>query len=287
MPASGGTLYLVATPIGNLGDLSPRAAEVLGRVALVAAEDTRRTGRLLQHIGLRKPLISCFEHNERDRVAPLLAELLAGRDVALVSDAGTPLVSDPGYPIVRAVVEAGLRVEALPGPCAALLALQLSGLPTDTFTFVGFPPKKGGKRTSFLRRALLAPGTVVAYVAARDVEGLLDELAGLSPQPVDVAVARELTKVHEEVLRGTAEALADKLRERAREGGVWKGETTLVWARRPGPAPAPDDESLGRLIDEALAGGETRREVLARLRSETGLPRARLYDLMERRKAGK
>lgn len=280
-----GTLFLVATPIGNLGDLSPRALETLRSVDLVAAEDTRTSGRLLAHFGVKKPLLSCHEHNEVARAAEIVARLLAGESVALVTDAGSPGISDPGYPVVRSAAAAGVQVVAVPGPSAALLALQVSGLPTDTFTFVGFYPKKAAALRRFLSRALLAPGTVVGYVPARDTAAALDALCALTPAPPPVAACRELTKLHEEVLRGPADQVAAAIR--ARESGaderVWKGEVTLVFAAAATPDGAPDwtDEALTALLADALAEHGDRKQALRAIREETGQPRARLYALLE------
>ena len=276
-----GTLYLVATPIGHRQDLSPRALEVLQSVALVAAEDTRLSGQLLAHFGVKKPMLSCYEHNERHRAARIVAALQAGDDVALVSSAGSPAISDPGYVLVGAAIAAGAEVVAVPGACAAVLALQISGLPTDTFTFVGFPPKRGGKRRAFLTRALAALGTVVAYVPARDTAAVLDELCELAPAPPLVAVARELTKRHEEVLRGAADAVAEQIRTRVAEGGVWRGEVTLVFAAPEAPEAPLDDAALQAELEDALAEGLDRKAALHQVRSATGVPRARLYGILE------
>lgn len=291
-----GTLFLVGTPLGNLADLSPRALETLRAADLVAAEDTRVTGALLARHAIRKPLLSCHEHNERERAEELAAALREGRTVALVTDAGSPGISDPGYPVVRAALAAGAEVVAIPGPCAALLALQVSGLPTDTFTFIGFLPKKPTARRRALEAALRAPGTVVAYVPARDTAAALEDLAALAPPGAaapEVAAARELTKLHEEVLRGPADAVARTIREReAGTGaapGVWKGEVTLVFAAPRGPGGPVEwtDDALRALLADALAehGGD-KKATLRAVREETGLPRARLYALLEQITAG-
>ena len=285
--ATAGTLILVATPVGHRGDLSPRALDVLGAVALVAAEDTRLTGSLLAHFGLKKKkaMVSCFEHNERQRTEQIVSVLARGEDVALVSSAGSPAISDPGFHVVRAALDIGADVVAVPGACAAILALQVSGLPTDTFTFVGFFPKRAGKRRAFLERALDAPGTTIAYVPARDTAKVLDELAALaaarSLAPPRVAVARELTKVHEEVLRGAADEVARRITRRVAEGGVWRGEVTLVVAAGEQSAASPDDDALARLLDEALAAGLDGKAALREVRERTGVPRKRLYGILE------
>ncbi len=218
-----GRLLLVATPIGNLGDLSPRAREAFAAAALVACEDTRVTGRLLHHLGLRKPLVSLHEHNERQRLPRLLSALEAGQTVALASDAGTPLLSDPGFLLVREAAARGIAIESIPGPSAILAALAVSGLPPYPFTFAGFPPPKSGKRRSFYRSLAALPHTIVVFESPHRLLASLDDaLAELGERPA--AIARELTKLHEEVLRGPLSQLLAELRERP----SLKGEFVLV-----------------------------------------------------------
>ena len=218
-----GRLLVVATPIGNLDDLSPRAVEALRGADLVACEDTRHTGRLLAGLGLDRPLVSLHEHNERRRVPRLLAELESGKTVAVVSDAGTPLLSDPGYVLVREAAARGLRVEPVPGPSAVLAALVASALPPHPFTFAGFPPPKSGKRRTFYRRWADLGHTLVLFESPhRLLPSLEDALAELGDRPA--ALCRELTKLHEEVLRGT---LSEIHREMAARDSV-KGEIVLV-----------------------------------------------------------
>lgn len=222
-PARPGRLLVVATPIGNLDDLSPRAVEALRGADLVACEDTRHTGRLLAGLGLDRPLVSLHEHNERRRVPRLLAELESGKTVAVVSDAGTPLLSDPGYVLVREAAARGLRVEPVPGPSAVLAALVASALPPLPFTFAGFPPPKSGKRRTFYRRWADLGHTLVLFESPhRLLPSLEDALAELGDRPA--ALCRELTKLHEEVLRGT---LSEIHREMAARDSV-KGEIVLV-----------------------------------------------------------
>ena len=218
-----GTLLVVATPIGNLGDLSPRAREAFERADLVACEDTRHTGRLLAHLGIKKPLLSLHEHNERQRLPRLLAELEAGRVIALASDAGTPLLSDPGYVLVREAAARGIAIEPIPGPSALLAALVASALPPYPFTFAGFPPFRSGKRRSFFRSLAGLDQTLVFFESPhRLVASLGDALAELGDRPA--AVARELTKVHEEVLRGPLSRLVAELAARP----ALKGEFVVV-----------------------------------------------------------
>jgi 16S rRNA (cytidine1402-2'-O)-methyltransferase len=220
-----GTLWIVATPIGNLGDLAPRAAEVLGAVDVIACEDTRRTGLLLQRLGLRKTMRSLHEHNERARVAEILGLLASGRSVAVVSDAGTPLLSDPGFVVAREAAVSGFAVKAVPGPSAALAALVVSGLPPYPFTVLGFPPPRSGKRQTFLRRYAELEHTLVLFESPHRLLRCLDdaiEVWGDRP----AAIARELTKLHEEVLRGTLSELRDRMASRP----AIQGEIVLVVA---------------------------------------------------------
>ena len=208
-----GTLYLVSTPIGNLEDLSDRARRVLSNVDLVACEDTRRTGRLLSNLGISQRLISLHEHNESRRLPGLLADLEAGRDVALVSDAGTPLLSDPGYPLVRAAARSEFRIIPVPGASAVLAALVVSGLPPYPFTFAGFPPAKRSRRLRFLARFATLDHTLLLFEAPHRLVGCLaDVRETLGDRPA--AVTRELTKLHEEVLRGALSELEEELASR-------------------------------------------------------------------------
>ena len=212
-----GTLYLVATPIGNLEDITVRALRVLRDCDVVAAEDTRRTGQLLTHFNLRKPLLSYFRFNEARRSEDLIARLQRGETVALVTDAGSPGISDPGERIVRAALAAGCRVEPVPGPCALVAALTASGLPTDEFHFVGFLPHKSGQRRTELERLRGLPGTLVLYESPHRIPRLLGELAELLPDR-EVVLARELTKKFEEFLRGRPAELVAATQNRALKG---------------------------------------------------------------------
>ena len=221
-----GRLLIVSTPIGNLGDLSPRARAAFAEADLVACEDTRYTGRLLHDLEVRKPLVSLHEHNERQRVPRLLAALEAGETIAIASDAGTPLLSDPGFVLVREALAAGARVEAVPGPSALLAALVVSGLPPHPFTFAGFPPPKTGKRRAFYRALSTLGHTVIVFESPhRLLASLEDALAELGERPA--AIARELTKLHEETLRGPLSELLAALRLRP----TLKGEYVLVFGR--------------------------------------------------------
>jgi len=219
-------LFLVATPIGNLEDITQRALRVLREVQVVAAEDTRRTRRLLEHFGLTTAVVSLFEHNERARIPGLLKRLSGGESVAVVTDAGSPGISDPGYPLVRAAVEAGLRVESVPGPSAVIAALQVSGLPTDAFVFVGFLPPKGAARRRRLEDLAQRRETIVAFESPHRIESCLADLEVVWGDRVMV-LARELTKLHEHVLRGTPREVRAALTT-----GERRGEIVLVLAGR-------------------------------------------------------
>ena len=215
----GGVLFLVGTPIGNLGDLSDRARETLASVGLVAAEDTRRTGRLLRSLDIRKPLVSMFEGNEDDRAVELIERLDTGDDVAVVTDGGMPSISDPGYRVVQLAVERGIDVRVIPGPSAAIAALVLSGLPTDRFVFEGFLPRRPGDRGRRLQALRHDPRTIVFFESPRRVHTLLREIITTLGNR-RVAVCRELTKLHEEVVRGAAEQVLAELGERQLKGEV-------------------------------------------------------------------
>jgi 16S rRNA (cytidine1402-2'-O)-methyltransferase len=216
-PLTPGTLYLVATPIGNLEDITLRALRTLKECDVVAAEDTRRTGQLLKHFGISKPLLSYFQFNEARRSEEIIERLRRGEKVALVTDAGSPGISDPGERVVNAAITAGLRVEPVPGPCALVAALTSSGLPTEEFHFFGFLPHKQGQRRRELERLKTIGGTLVLYESPYRVEKLLHELhehfAGRR-----VVLARELTKKFEEHLRGTAAELTEVLKQRSLKG---------------------------------------------------------------------
>lgn len=207
LPTLSGTLYCVAMPIGNPRDITLRALDVLGQVALVACEDTRTAKDALSQLGIQSPrLLSYFEHNEVFRTHQILEVLQSGKDVALISEAGTPTISDPGYRLVKACVDAGVRVAPVPGACAAISALSVSGLPTDRFLFVGFPPKRGAKLQRFVQKWLLAGVTTVFYVPARNLLDLLSTISPLHPD-AELVVGREITKGYEEFRRGTPQEL--------------------------------------------------------------------------------
>jgi len=229
-----GILFLVATPIGNLEDISLRAVRVLREADLVAAEDTRHTGKLLHHFDIRRPTTSLHEHNEQEKVPALVGQLRAGSRIALVTDAGTPAVSDPGFRLVRAAIDAGIRVEAIPGPSAVLAALVSSGLPTDGFLFAGFPPPKSAARRAWFAALAGERRTLVFFEAPHRVrETLADALAALGDR--QASVGRELTKLHEEIIRGPLSSLPQRV-------GKPRGEFTVVVAGR--------DDSEGASLEE-------------------------------------
>ncbi|MBZ2189652.1 16S rRNA (cytidine(1402)-2'-O)-methyltransferase [Alcanivorax sp. JB21] len=222
-----GTLYIVSTPIGHLGDITRRALQVLGEVDVVAAEDTRRSGQLLDALDIRARLVSCHDHNETERSPKLVAQLLAGQSVALISDAGTPLVSDPGYRLVRACQEAGITVVPIPGASAVLAALAVAGLPTDRFVFEGFLPSKGGPRAQALQRILANSATSVLFEAPHRVLALLESLVAAGAAEREIALCRELTKKFETVRRAT---VAELLAWVAADSDQQRGEIVLVLA---------------------------------------------------------
>ena len=216
-PLTPGTLYLVATPIGNLEDITLRALRTLKECDVVAAEDTRRTGQLLKHFGIVKPLLSYFEFNEAKRSGEIIERLQRGEKVALVTDAGSPGISDPGERVVKAAIAASLRVEPVPGPCALVAAITASGLSTEEFHFIGFLPHKSGQRRRALERLKSFAGTLVLYESPYRVEKLLGELSEVFPAS-QVVLARELTKKFEEYLRGTPADLREALKKRSLKG---------------------------------------------------------------------
>jgi 16S rRNA (cytidine1402-2'-O)-methyltransferase len=218
-----GCLYVVATPIGNLDDITLRAIDILGKVDTVAAEDTRHTGKLLARHHIRSRLLSYHEHNEAERTPELISKLHAGRSVALVSSAGTPTVSDPGYRLIQKAITENIRIVPVPGANAAISALSVSGLPTDTFTFIGFPPRKKNKRASLLESLAKEPGTIVFYESPRRLAALVGEIIGLMGDRSCV-LGREMTKLHEEFLRGSL----TQIHRRLTEGQPLKGECTLL-----------------------------------------------------------
>jgi 16S rRNA (cytidine1402-2'-O)-methyltransferase len=276
MPPKPGTLYVVATPLGNLGDLSFRAGEVLGRVPVVAAEDTRRTRGLLTHLGVAPSLLSFHAHSGEHRLDTLMEILQSGRDVALVSDAGTPIVSDPGTELVALARAAGISVVPIPGASAVTTALSAAGLPADRYLFLGFIPRKGRERSRLLNRAANEEWSVVFFEAPPRLVALLEDLIPLTGADRHAVVARELTKMHEEIRSGTLGDLVDYY-----TSVPPRGEVTVVLQGRDEPAAGPDrTEDALEQATSLLAEGLTRREVVRRLTESLGLPRNEAYKLV-------
>jgi len=269
--AVAGRLYVVATPIGNLEDITYRAVRVLGEADRIACEDTRQTRKLLEHYGISKPTISYHEHNEQERSAELAERLLAGETIALVSDAGVPLISDPGYRLVRAALEAGIPVEPVPGPSAALAALSASGLATDAFHFGGFLPAKAGARARVLETLADETATLVFYEAPHRILEALEAVEEvLGPRPV--VVARELTKVHEEFIRGTAGEVRAELSAR----DAIKGEITLLIGKA--MQPAPDTTPLDEAVADLVRAGIPRMDAIKQVARKRGLSKRDVYE---------
>jgi len=265
-----GTLYLVATPIGNLEDITYRAVRTLREADLIACEDTRHTRKLLDHYGIAKPLVSYHEHNEAARTEELVSRLQAGSSVALVSDAGMPLVSDPGYRVVVAAIGAGIRVVPVPGPSALVAALAASGLATDAFCFGGFLPAKPGQRARALEAVREQSATMIFYEAPhRIVETLGDIETILGARAV--VIARELTKVHEEFLRGTASEVRAKLAARP----PVKGEITLLIGKA--TLPAAEQTSIEEAVEAYMRSGMSRMEAIKKVARERRIAKRDVY----------
>ncbi len=272
-----GTLYVVATPSGNRGDITLRALSVLGQADILAAEDTRTSGRLLATYGIRRNLVAYHEHNERRQAARLLEKLQAGRSVALISDAGTPLVSDPGYRLVKAAIDALIPVVPIPGPSSVLAALCASGLPTDAFAFIGFAARKKSRRQIQLEKIADDDRTLVFFESPQRLLEMLKHLAAVLGNR-QVVVARELTKLHEEFIRGPVKQVISELEQRP----TIRGEVTLLVAgndRQAGKGPV-DESAITQALKEALdqtAGSVSR--AAAQVAADLGLNRRQVYRL--------
>lgn len=267
-----GILYIVATPIGNLEDITLRAIRILKQAAVIAAEDTRRTKKLLDRYGIETPLTSYHDHNKEEKAPLLVAKLLEGHDVALVSDAGTPGISDPGYYLIRLTIGHGLRAAPVPGPAAAVAALSVSGLPTDRFAFEGFLPSRHSRRLKRLYELADDERTLIFYEAPhRIISTIEDMLAAFGNRKA--VVTRELTKMHEEVIRLNLSDMAIRLKE-----GSVKGEFTIIVqgaAKEPGKEEAPDLKEY--LKDLMLHRGLSKKEAVAAAAEELGLPKKAVY----------
>ena len=274
-------LTVCPTPIGNLEDVTPRQREALSQAEIIACEDSRRTGKLLEHLGISREdgyprLVPYHEHNEAEAAARLTNELRRGRDVVLVSDAGTPGISDPGFELVRSAAEAGVEITALPGPCASIVALSASGLPTNDFQFRGFPPSSAGKRRSFLEEIASKEMTTLLYEAPHRIEALLEEIAAVYGDEREICVARELTKLHEEYLRGSVREVRRELDTREQ----LRGEVVVVIE------PVPNGSEKEALVDEKireLLGRELSSRTIKEVVSELyDVSRSSLYERIER-----
>ncbi|HVY36397.1 MAG TPA: 16S rRNA (cytidine(1402)-2'-O)-methyltransferase [Polyangia bacterium] len=276
-----GTLFVVATPLGDPRDLSPRAADTLRGVELVVAEDTRSARRLLGEIGAgQKSVVSCFDANEAARAAEVAERLAGGAQIALISEAGTPLVSDPGYRVVAAAVAAGARVVPVPGPSAILAALMAAGLPTDRFLFLGFPPRKTGGRRRLFESVRTLPYTLVFYESPLRAGATLADLAAVLGEARPACLARELTKPHEELVRDSLGALAARYAEDRP-----LGEVTLVVAGADEGAAAEDldDDEIRARAAELIEAGQSTGDAARQLAAATGRPRRDVYNLIARR----
>ena len=270
-----GTLYLVATPIGNLEDITYRAVRVLSEADLIAAEDTRNSRRLLTHFGISKPLISYYEHNKRLRESRLLAELEAGKNIAVISDAGTPALSDPGADIARSAIERCIEVVAVPGASALLTGLTVSGLDTTSFVFCGFPPRSGGERRRYLEELCDEHRTMVFYEAPHRLRPLLETMTQYFGPERQACACRELTKLHEEKVRGTIAEISAHFQEEEP-----RGEFTLIVAGAPLPEPdAVSREDLEQALEQMLADGLTRRHAAKKLAARHGLKASDIYGI--------
>ncbi len=276
----GGRLVVCGTPIGNLGDAPPRLASALAEADVVACEDTREAAKLLNHLGVRARTVSYHEGNERARAAALVEEVAAGRRVALISDAGMPGISDPGHDLIQACVSRGLPVEVVPGPSAVLAALVLSGLPTDRFCFEGFPPRKAGPRERRLAELAEEPRTMVFFEAPHRVLATLAAMAAAFGPQRPAAVTRELTKLHEQVLRGTVAELRERL---AAQGP--RGELTVVVAGAPEPT-GRDAAELAAEVARLVAGGTSTRDAVGVVARASGAPRRAVYQAVLDARAG-
>jgi len=272
-----GKLYVVATPIGNLEDITLRALRVLRECGLIACEDTRQTRKLLEHFGIATPAVSYHEHNEAERAAELVEKLAAGSSIALVSDAGTPLVSDPGYRLVRAAIDAGIPVVPIPGASAALGALSAAGLPSDAFRFCGFLPPKSAQRRRALEECKAAEETLIFYETPHRILDALNDIAAvMGARPV--AVARELTKVHEEFLRGTAAEIRAVLAARPSVKGEF---TVLIGKAAEGASGADQEVPVADAVRTAESQGLSHMDAIKRVAKERGLGKRDVYRIVE------
>lgn len=276
-----GRLLVCATPIGNLGDVTLRVLDALKQVEVVAAEDTRRTRKLLSRYDISVPLLSYHARNEEARMSGLLEKLAAGARIALVSDAGTPGIADPGHRLIRACIDRDIDVEVLPGPNAALTALVASGLPVDVFTFTGFPPRRAAARTRFFEELVAAGHTFVFYESPHRIVAAMADLAGVGTE-CRVALARELTKVYEEFVRGTAQEVAARVTTEEPRGEY----VVVVAPSAPPPKPPLSGAAVARKVMELQAQGVDRKEAMRRVARECNLRRRDVYEALVQSEKG-
>ncbi|MCK9231044.1 MAG: 16S rRNA (cytidine(1402)-2'-O)-methyltransferase [Syntrophales bacterium] len=270
-----GTLFIVATPIGNLEDITLRAIRVLREVDLIAAEDTRRTAILLRHYGIETPVTSLHDHNEREKSGTLVSRLIQGSSIAYVSDAGTPGISDPGFVFLREALAGSIEVVAIPGPSSVIAALSVSGLPMDSFSFFGFPPSRSAKRRQFLESLEERTETLVFFESPRRLQSSLRDMLEILGNR-EITISRELTKLHEETMRGTLSAVMERIGD-----APVRGEVTMVLeGNRTGPR-RPSPEALwGLYLDAAKDGALSTRDGVARVARETGIPKKDVYRIV-------
>lgn len=275
--ANPGTLYVVSTPIGNLEDITYRAVRVLKEADLIACEDTRHTAKLLQHYGIDKPTVSYHEHNEAARAEELVAKLEQGLSIAQVSDAGMPGISDPGYRVIKLAIEHGMRVVPVPGPSALIAALAAGGLPTDSFQFLGFLPAKSGQRRTMLEAQQNAQHTIVVYEAPHRIAATMQDIAETLGAERPVVLARELTKVHEEFIRGTAAEVLARVQEHE-----LKGEITLLIGKGTQEAPSKKTDIAHRLAEIMRSQNVDEKAALKIFAKERRLSKSEAYRELQR-----
>lgn len=266
-----GILYIVATPIGNLEDMTFRAVRILKEADLIAAEDTRHSRKLLSHFGIKTPLTSYFDHNQTLKGEQILDMLLAGKNIALISDAGTPCISDPGYQLVHDALKHGLKVVPIPGACAAITALAAAGLPTDSFYFAGFPPAKSGKRRSFLAPLAALSATIILYEAPHRLLATLGDIAEVMGKR-QIAIARELTKIYEEFITGELPDIIEQISK-----GKERGELVILIAAAKEQDKEADAHSVEEQLRGLLAKGYSVKDAATMTAVATGQPRRLLY----------
>ncbi|MFP4120885.1 MAG: 16S rRNA (cytidine(1402)-2'-O)-methyltransferase [Coleofasciculus sp.] len=269
-----GTLYVVGTPIGNLEDMTFRAIRILQTVDIIAAEDTRHTGKLLQHFQIKTNQISYHQHNRQQRLPELLNQLTAGKTIALVTDAGMPSISDPGYELVQGAIEAGITVIPIPGATAGITALSASGLPTDRFVFEGFLPASGQERQQRLEVLAAESRTLIFYESPYRLQQTLEDFATIFSPSRQIVLARELTKLHEQFWRGTIEDAIAYYSDREP-----KGEFTLVLAGAPPETPVLSEAALKAELSQLINQGLSRSQAARQLSHLTNLPRRQLYQM--------